>query len=79
MAVNHSYDIDTENRKFGHDVELANIKAKHEANKNAPKGMNDPFIESKNINAIVKKVKIYLISILQKEFLLIEYNLYHLV
>ena len=54
LAVNHAYDIDTENRKFGHDVELANLKAKHEANKNAPKGMNDPFIESKNINAYSK-------------------------
>ena len=46
MAVKHAYDIDTENRKFGHDVELANLKAKHEANKNATKGMNDPFIEA---------------------------------
>ena len=54
MAVNHAYDIDTENRKFGHDVELANLKAKHEANKNATKGMNDPFIESKNTNAYGK-------------------------
>ena len=54
MAVNHAYDIDTENRKFGHDVELANLKAEHEANKNATKGMNDPFIESKNTNAYGK-------------------------
>ena len=51
MAVNHAYDIDTENRKFGHDVELANLKAKHEANKNATKGMNDPFIEAVRMNA----------------------------
>ena len=54
LAVNHAYDIDTENRKFGHDVELANIKAKHEANKNAPKGMNDPFIEAVRTNAYGK-------------------------
>ena len=54
MAVNHAYDIDTENRKFGHDVELANLKAKHEADKNDTKGMNDPFIESKNTNAYGK-------------------------
>ena len=54
MAVNHAYDIDTENRKFGHDVELANLKAKHEANKNAPKGMNDPFIEAVRTNAYGK-------------------------
>ena len=54
MADNHAYDIDTENRKFGHDVELANLKAIHEANKNATKGMNDPFIESKNTNTYGK-------------------------
>ena len=54
LAVNHAYDIDTENRKFGHDVELANLKAKHEADKNDTKGMNDPFIESKNTNAYGK-------------------------
>ena len=54
MAVNHAYDIDTENRKFGHDVELANLKAEHEANKNATKGMNDPFIEAVRTNAYGK-------------------------
>ena len=54
MAVNHAYDIDTENRKFGHDVELANLKAKHEADKNNTKGMNDPFVEAVRTNAYGK-------------------------
>ena len=54
LAVNHAYDIDTENRKFVHDVNLATIKNKDKNNKNNNKGMNDPFIESKNINAYSK-------------------------
>ena len=50
MAVSHSYDIDTENRKFGHDVALATIKANAAPNKPTPKGMNDPFIEAERSN-----------------------------
>ena len=50
MAVSHSYDIDTENRKFGHDAALVTIKANAAPNKPTSKGMNDPFIEAERAN-----------------------------
>ena len=55
MAVNHAYDIDTENRKFGHELTLAKTKAAlSAAGKTQSKGMNDPFIEAVRTNAYGK-------------------------
>ena len=55
MAVNHAYDIDTENRKFGHELSLAQTKAAlSAADKPKSKGMNDPFVEAVRTNAYGK-------------------------
>ena len=55
MAVNHAYDIDTENRKFGHELSLAQTKAALSAvDKTQSKGMNDPFVEAVRTNAYGK-------------------------
>ena len=55
LAVNHAYDIDTENRKFGHEISLAKTKAAlSTAGKTSPKGMNDPFVEAVRSNAYGK-------------------------
>ncbi len=55
MAVNHAYDIDTENRKFGHELTLAKTKAAlSAASKTQSKGMNDPFVEAVRTNAYGK-------------------------
>ena len=55
MAVNHAYDIDTENRKFGHELTLAKTKAAlSAADKTQSKGMNDPFVEAVRTNAYGK-------------------------
>jgi hypothetical protein len=55
MAVNHAYDIDTENRKFGHELTLAKTKAAlSAAGKTQSKGMNDPFVEAVRTNAYGK-------------------------
>ena len=55
MAVNHAYDIDTENRKFGHELSLAQTKAAlSAADKPKSNGMNDPFVEAVRTNAYGK-------------------------
>ena len=55
MAVNHAYDIDTENRRFGHELSLAQTKAAlSAADKPKSNGMNDPFVEAVRMNAYGK-------------------------
>ena len=53
MAVNHAYDIDTENRRFSHDVQLASMKAASKSTSSS-KDMNDPFVEAVRLNTYGK-------------------------
>ena len=53
MAVNHAYDIDTENRRFSHDVQVAKMKAETKSTDNT-KAMNDPFVEAVKLNVYAK-------------------------
>ena len=53
MAVSHAYDIDTENRRFSHDVQLASMKAASKSTSSS-KDMNDPFVEAVRLNTYGK-------------------------